>query len=85
MTRTEKFTHKGLDFEIRAAAFDRGWTVRVFLNGKPASPAYQASFETAADLNSHGWGNVVDALLALTKEDIENDRLPEIKAAQKTG
>jgi len=36
-------------------------------------------------LNSHGWGNVVDALLALTKEDIENDRLPEIKAAQKTG
>ena len=81
MTRTEKFTHNGREFEIRAAAFDHGWKVQSFLNGKPISPAYTASYEVSADFSTEGWGNVVDALIALAKEDIEIDRLAKLKEA----
>jgi hypothetical protein len=35
--------------------------------------------EIACDFHSSGWGNVVNALIA--KEDIENNLLPELKAA----
>lgn len=83
MTKSEKFMHKGREFEIRAAAFDHGWTVRVFHNGKCVSPPYTASFEVETDFASHGWGRVVDELMAVARDDIENERLPKLTEAIK--
>ena len=79
MIKSKKFTHKGHEFEIRAVAYDHGWKVQVLRAGKAESPAYNVSHGTATDFHTSGWGNAVDALMALAQEDIENDRLPELK------
>ena len=48
MTKIEKFTHNGRDFEIRAAALDQGIEAQSFYKGKRIA-RYTATYETAAD------------------------------------
>jgi hypothetical protein len=58
-----------------------GWKAEVFRNEIAVSPPYTVTNETAMDYHTAGWGSAVEALMALAREDVENDRLPSIKAA----
>jgi hypothetical protein len=81
VTKSKKFVHKEVEYEVRAARFDHGYKVQVFRGDQPVSPPYTVGHETAIDFETAGWGNAVDALMALARDDIENGRLPSAKAA----
>jgi hypothetical protein len=77
--QVKKIDPQGIEYEIRGAPFEYGWKVQAFRGGRAVSPPYTVTHETAADLHTQGWGNAVEALFQLAQEDIENDRLPELK------
>jgi len=79
MTKTEKFTHDGCEFEKRAAALDHGVEAKTFHKGKQIA-TYSAAYETAGDMLHEGWSNVTDNLTNFAKADIEHDQLPGLKA-----
>lgn len=80
MTKIEKFTHDGREFEIRAAALNQKIEAQSFYKGKRIA-TYTVTYETASDMQHHGWGNAVDQLIAYAKADIEHYQLPKLKAA----
>jgi hypothetical protein len=81
VNRTEIFEHEGREYEVRAIEADDGWKVRTFLDGKPVSPTYSITFETAVDIVHSGWGDAIDNLIEAAKSDITSGRLDELAEA----
>ena len=59
MLRDRTFTYRGHTFEVRATISEKGWAVQVYENGKPISPPYKVTHETAVDYSTAGWGHAV--------------------------
>lgn len=77
MLRTSQFSHNGRNFEVRSAALDNEIKVRLFENGKPASPiVYSITIETAFDAQMRAFPlNLVDGLMQLMEDDTITNRL----------
>ena len=76
-----RFIHNDTEYEVRAARTSTGWKVEVLRGDTVVSPPYVVSYETAVDYYTAGWGLAVEALMAIARDDIENDRLPSARAA----
>jgi hypothetical protein len=77
VSRSDKFTYKGRQLEVRAAPFEEGWKVRVFENGKPVTAAvYSVAHDTAIDVNWRMKEELVDTLMHLAKEDVVRGVVP---------
>ena len=56
MLKDRVFTYRGHTFQVRATISEKGWVVQVYENGKPISPPYKVTHETAIDYSTAGWG-----------------------------
>jgi hypothetical protein len=79
MLKDRVFTYRGHTFQVRATISENGWAVQVYENGKPISPPYKVTHETAIDYSTAGWGHAVEALMHTAQNDVEEEHLPEVK------
>ena len=69
--KTETFTHKGNQYEVRTISDGLSVFVRVFSNGKPANGLrYEQTLETVHDLAVVADLDVVKALIYEAKKNI---------------
>lgn len=67
-----KFEHEGKTFEVREAAFNDRYAVKVFLDGNQVSPEYSATIEVGQDYFSQQKTRIVDALAKVAENDIRS-------------
>jgi hypothetical protein len=79
MLKDRTFTYRGHTFQVRATLLEKGWAVQVYEHGKPISPPYKITHETAVDYSTAGWGRAVEALMHTAQNDVEEEHLPEVK------
>jgi hypothetical protein len=83
--KTRAFEHKGRNYEVRAAPLGAGWAVRVFSQGKRANDlVYTVSYETAADAQASGMGDLVEGLMETAENDVKRDLIQQLKDANKS-
>jgi hypothetical protein len=76
--RSHPFAFNDRSFEVRAVADERGWRVRVFENGEPATATvYTVSWETTIDASMTLNVDVADHLMETAQISLERgwDRL----------
>ena len=71
------FTHDGRTFEVRAAAENEGWKVRVFENNRPVTAVvYTVSDENQIDAKVQELSvDLLDKLMQLAQSDVEKGRV----------
>jgi hypothetical protein len=77
MSRTKAFSYQNRSFQVRAALEGDGWTVRLFEEGRRASPlVYKIVYEGKSDtkMGDHP-GDFVENLMTLMQSDIQSGRL----------
>lgn len=70
MTDEYRFTHNGVQFEIRTTGSGRDTTVSVWCEGKQVSPPYTAASDTISDFYHREGSSLVDALKGIAEGDI---------------
>jgi len=77
MSRLKEFSFLNRKFQVRASAEASGWVVRLFEDGRRASPlVYKVSYEeNIGDKMRDHPGDFVENLMMLMQSDVESRRL----------
>jgi hypothetical protein len=82
MSQTVRFTHDGVDYQVRAQLTETEARVQTFLNNLPVSPPYVATWEVIADYarnNNVARDKLIHVMVELAQEDVREGRLPNLK------
>ncbi len=80
--KEKRFSHKGRQFTLKAQARNNEVVVRAFdEQGEGVGRTFGVTWETAIDYRIMQVDDAVDALMQLAQDDIEHERVPELKKA----
>ncbi len=81
-TKTKRFSHKGKAYEVSVIPGCDGFSVRAFdQSGHGVGRIFSVTYETAGDFGRVAGDPAVAALMQLAQEDIQQERLKELKKA----
>jgi hypothetical protein len=82
MIKKSAFEYEGRSLEVRAAALDNEFKVRVFEGDRPVTKAvYSVAIETAFDAKMSGFPlELVDALMSLAEQDVLDGKVGVLPA-----
>jgi hypothetical protein len=77
MSRARVFSYRNRSFQVRASAETDGWAIRLFEEGRRASPlVYKISYEGEIDVKMRDHpGDFIEHLMTLMQSDVESGRL----------